>query len=150
MQSEEINTDVSIAFTEQTGVNASESGNDTAINQNNDVNAENINDASDKHGSDQIADKSRDIPVKQNTDASPEYIITADQLVKSYHLGDGSDLTVLDHMDLRLPKGEVIMIMGRSGSGKTTLINVLSTLDDFNEGSIRLLDREYSTMNDTD
>ena len=53
-----------------------------------------------------------------------EYIITADQLVKSYRLGDGSDLTVLDHMDLQLPKGQLIMIMGRSGSGKTTLINV--------------------------
>jgi putative ABC transport system ATP-binding protein len=76
-----------------------------------------------------------------------EYIITTDQLVKSYRLGDGSDLTVLDHMDLKLPKGKLIMIMGRSGSGKTTLINVLSTLDDFNEGSVRLLDQEYSLLN---
>ncbi|MCR5283283.1 MAG: ABC transporter ATP-binding protein [Lachnospiraceae bacterium] len=76
-----------------------------------------------------------------------EYIVTTDGLVKSYRLGDGSDLTVLDHLDLRLPKGKLIMIMGRSGSGKTTLINVLSTLDDFNEGSVRLLDREYSLMN---
>ncbi len=81
---------------------------------------------------------------------STEYIITTDQLVKSYRLGDGSDLTVLDHMDLKLPKGQLIMLMGRSGSGKTTLINVLSTLDVFNEGSVRLLDQEYSTMSEAD
>ncbi|MBO4337119.1 MAG: ABC transporter ATP-binding protein [Lachnospiraceae bacterium] len=73
-------------------------------------------------------------------------MIETKDLVKKYRLGDGSDLTVLDHLNLRLPKGELIMIMGRSGSGKTTLINVLSSLDDFNEGSIRIQDHELRDM----
>ncbi len=75
-----------------------------------------------------------------------EDMIITEGLVKKYRLGDGSDLTVLDHLNLRLPKGELIMIMGRSGSGKTTLINVLSSLDDFNEGSIRIQDHELEKM----
>ncbi|MCR4690259.1 MAG: ABC transporter ATP-binding protein [Lachnospiraceae bacterium] len=90
------------------------------------------------------------IEVTDNTAYETEDIITAKDLVKSYRLGDGSDLTVLDHMNLSLPKGKLIMIMGRSGSGKTTLINVLSSLDTFNSGSVSLMGHEYSQMSDRD
>ena len=79
-----------------------------------------------------------------------EMIIKADKLVKKYRLGDGSDLTVLKGLDLSIPKGKLIMMMGRSGSGKTTLINVLSTLDDFSEGTITFDGEDYSKLSESD
>ncbi len=79
-----------------------------------------------------------------------EMIIKADKLVKKYRLGDGSDLTVLNGLDLSIPKGKLIMMMGRSGSGKTTLINVLSTLDDFSEGTITFDGEDYSKLSESD
>ena len=65
-----------------------------------------------------------------------DYILRVQDLVKAYRLGDGSDLTVLDHMNVDFPRGQLIMLMGRSGSGKTTLMNMLSTLDDMTSGEI--------------
>ncbi|MCR5213020.1 MAG: ABC transporter ATP-binding protein [Eubacterium sp.] len=57
-------------------------------------------------------------------------------VVKSYPLGSGDTLTVLDHINYQFPRGKLIMIMGRSGSGKTTMMNLLSTLDDITSGEI--------------
>ena len=67
-------------------------------------------------------------------------------MVKSYKVGDGGTLTVLDHVNLELPKGKLIMFMGRSGSGKTTLMNLLSTLDDVTSGDIGFNGNWYSSM----
>ena len=67
-----------------------------------------------------------------------ESILSAQNVVKSYKLGSGDLLTVLDHVSYEFPKGKLIMIMGRSGSGKTTLMNALSTLDEVTEGEILL------------
>lgn len=78
-----------------------------------------------------------------------EKILTVQNVVKSYRLGSGDHLTVLDHVNYELPKGRLIMIMGRSGSGKTTLMNLLSTLDDVTEGEIIFHSEEecrYSQM----
>ena len=47
--------------------------------------------------------------------------------------------SVLRDLDLDLPSGEVLTILGPNGSGKTTLIKVLATLTKPDEGSVRLL-----------
>ncbi len=65
-----------------------------------------------------------------------EYILTVENLVKQYPVGDGGILTVLDHVNYKFPRGKLIMLMGRSGSGKTTLMNMLSALDDVTEGNV--------------
>jgi lipoprotein-releasing system ATP-binding protein len=54
---------------------------------------------------------------------------------KVYRSGD-SELTVLDDLDLRVPKGTVTAVMGRSGSGKTTLLNLIGGLDRATSGRI--------------
>lgn len=43
-------------------------------------------------------------------------------------------VTALDHVDMRVDKGEWVSIMGSSGSGKTTMLNLLSLLDVSTEG----------------
>ncbi len=69
-------------------------------------------------------------------------ILRAENIVKKYKLGSGSYLTVLDHLNVDVPRGQLVMLMGRSGSGKTTLMNMLSTLDDVTEGNITFHGRD--------
>ncbi|MCR4937374.1 MAG: ABC transporter ATP-binding protein [Lachnospiraceae bacterium] len=51
------------------------------------------------------------------------------------------DLHALDHVNIRVEKGEWLAIMGPSGSGKSTMMNIIGALDKATEGEI-LLDGE--------
>ena len=51
-----------------------------------------------------------------------------------YHRG--RTLRVLDEMDLRIPRGDMIAIMGKSGAGKSTLLQILGTLDRPTSGTV--------------
>ena len=50
--------------------------------------------------------------------------ILADGLVKRF-----GDLTAVDGIDLRVPRGEIFAVLGPNGAGKTTLMRMLATLD---------------------
>ncbi|MGD9692309.1 MAG: ABC transporter ATP-binding protein [Phycisphaerales bacterium] len=51
-------------------------------------------------------------------------------ITKHYYKPDGSILVeALKGIDLRIPEGQYIAIMGASGSGKSTLMNILGCLD---------------------
>lgn len=52
-------------------------------------------------------------------------------LVKRY-----GDRTALDHLDLRVRRGELFGFLGPNGAGKTTTVRCASTLTGFDEGSI--------------
>tara|TARA_B100000579_G_scaffold172724_1_gene140767 strand:+ start:3550 stop:4233 length:684 start_codon:yes stop_codon:yes gene_type:complete len=62
-------------------------------------------------------------------------ILDAKGVNKSYRNG-GNELKVLDGINLSLDQGKIITVVGKSGSGKSTLLNVLSTLDNADEGEI--------------
>ena len=49
---------------------------------------------------------------------------------------DSSDKKILNNLNLKINKGEVIGIIGESGSGKTTLVNILSGLITPNNGQV--------------
>lgn len=55
-------------------------------------------------------------------------------------------LKVLRGIDLRLPEGAAMAIMGPSGSGKSTLLHVLGTLDAPTAGSVRIAGRDPFTL----
>lgn len=54
--------------------------------------------------------------------------------------------TVLNGLDIQIVKGEFVSIMGPSGSGKTTLLNVLSSIDQVSDGSIKIEGKEITRM----
>jgi putative ABC transport system ATP-binding protein len=74
-------------------------------------------------------------------------IIEATDVVKTYSSG-GVQTRALGGVSLRVPRGEMLAVMGQSGSGKTTLLNCLSGLDVIDDGSIRIAGTDLATMND--
>lgn len=56
----------------------------------------------------------------------------------------------LNGISLQINKGEFVTIMGASGCGKSTLLNIIGLLDDFNDGSYKLLDNEISGLKETE
>ena len=66
---------------------------------------------------------------------------------KKYRVGD-QDIYALRNIDLDIPKGEFLALMGPSGSGKSTLMNVLGCLDTPTKGSYVLNGTEVGQLND--
>lgn len=58
-------------------------------------------------------------------------------------------LTVVDHVDLAVPPGDFLAILGPSGSGKSTLLGLMAGLDRATEGSV-LLDGQPLEQMDED
>jgi len=56
-------------------------------------------------------------------------VLEAHDVYKSYIGGDGNELHVLNGVNLSVPRGEMIAIVGASGAGKSTLMHVLGALD---------------------
>ena len=52
------------------------------------------------------------------------------------------DLHVLQHIDLTVHKGEVVVVLGPSGSGKSTLCRAINRLETIQSGSISIDGRE--------
>ena len=66
--------------------------------------------------------------------------------VKKYGRGE-SEICALDHVNLRIEKGEVCVILGPSGSGKSTLLNMIGGLDRLDAGTVTVEGVELSKQN---
>ncbi len=58
------------------------------------------------------------------------------------------ELEVLKGVELSIPKGEVVSIVGRSGAGKSTLLHILGTLDRADSGTLHIDGVEVGGLND--
>lgn len=62
---------------------------------------------------------------------------------------NAAPVTVLDHINLSIPKGQSIAIVGPSGAGKTTLIDLLPRFYDCTDGQILIDHQPIKTLNIT-
>jgi len=62
----------------------------------------------------------------------------------------GRPVNALRGIDLLVPDGEYLSVMGPSGSGKSTLLNLLGCLDRPTSGSYRLDGQDVNDLNDLD
>ncbi|WP_338956045.1 ABC transporter ATP-binding protein [Spiroplasma endosymbiont of Polydrusus cervinus] len=84
------------------------------------------------------------------TNSKPDtskYVIELVNVKKSYITGE-VEIPVLKGIDLKLEKGDFIVILGPSGSGKTTLLNIISGLDKVSSGDVFVIDYNLSLLKD--
>ncbi len=72
-------------------------------------------------------------------------MITLSGVTKTYQIGEVA-VQALDGVDLTIPKGQMVAIMGPSGSGKSTLMNVLGCLDVPSSGIYELEGQEVGKL----
>ncbi|SFC10916.1 ABC transporter ATP-binding protein [Tropicimonas isoalkanivorans] len=70
-------------------------------------------------------------------------------LTKTYGEGAAA-VQALRGVDLVVPRGELVVLLGPSGSGKSTLLNILGGLDRATSGRALFTDHELSAMTDRD
>jgi putative ABC transport system ATP-binding protein len=62
-------------------------------------------------------------------------LVRVEGVSKSFHRGS-EEIHVLEGLDLAVPAGEFLALMGPSGSGKSTLLNLIGGLDHPNRGAV--------------
>ena len=72
-------------------------------------------------------------------------LVTMRNVEKLFRRG-AEDVRVLSRLDLDIPRGEFLALMGPSGSGKSTLLNLLAGLDRPTAGSIEVDGQRIDAM----
>lgn len=77
------------------------------------------------------------------TNNTQEPVIDIRGLYKSF-----GDLHVLRGVDLKVERGENVVVLGRSGTGKSVLIKIIVGLLSQDKGEVKVLGREVSALNE--
>ena len=74
-----------------------------------------------------------------------EKFIEVKQLYKTFHTKK-QDIEVLRGIDLSVGKGDIYGIVGFSGAGKSTLVRCINRLEEPDGGSVRIGDKEITSL----
>ena len=77
-------------------------------------------------------------------------MIEAQGLSRIYRLENGGEVRAVDDVDLQVPEGQFLTIIGASGSGKTTLLNLLGGLDKPTSGKVLVKGVNISNLSETE
>ncbi len=73
---------------------------------------------------------------------NPTGFLEIENIVKSYPSPDGSELVILDGINLTIRENEFIAVIGHSGCGKSTLLKIVAGLEKATSGSVWLEGKE--------
>jgi phosphonate transport system ATP-binding protein len=89
------------------------------------------------------AARNRQRPVRA---AAPQHATAVDLAVRGLRKSYGGAAAVLDGIDLEVPHGQSVAIIGANGTGKSTLLRCCLRLVDYDAGSVRLFDTPLDTL----
>ena len=76
-------------------------------------------------------------------------MIVLSDLSRIFTMGD-QEVRALNHINLTIPPGEYVSVMGPSGSGKSTLLNIIGLLDQPTSGVYRLESRDVTALSEAE
>ena len=83
------------------------------------------------------------------SDEAPAAMILCENLVKIYKSAD-IEVVALQGLDIAIPRGELMGIIGNSGSGKSTFLNIIGGLDRPSAGKVLVDGRDLLRLSDRD
>ena len=80
--------------------------------------------------------------------APRDAILVGQRLRKIYIQEDGSELSILEGVEIAITPGEAVAVIGASGAGKSTLLHLLGGLDRPTAGDVLLAGRNLATLSE--
>lgn len=77
-------------------------------------------------------------------------IISMKGIIKRFYVGSPNELEILHGLDISVPEGQFVSIVGASGSGKSTLMNIVGALDRQTAGQYVLDGIDMATIGDNE
>lgn len=77
-------------------------------------------------------------------------IISMKGIIKRFYINSPNELEILHGLDISVPEGQFVSIVGASGSGKSTLMNIVGALDRQTAGQYILDGIDMTTIGDNE
>ena len=87
-----------------------------------------------------------DNPIKEPTEPQPMTSFEKDIELRNVSFSYVEGRQVLKNINLKVPKGKTIALVGQSGSGKSTLVDLIPRYHDVNEGEVLIDGKNIKTM----
>jgi len=87
------------------------------------------------------------ISTQSNSTPPNQAVLAGHQIEKSIS-GPSGVVTILHALDIEVPAGEAVAIVGPSGSGKSTLLGILAGLDTPTNGTVHMLGQSLTDMDE--